>query len=595
MDIIKLDDATFNKRGMLAGINAEQVRLNGASVDGDLNLRALKAGQLVSIDSLTVADDLIFSVATIDGALTGEDVDVGGSLNLTSANISRSLMFENMTVERAIEAAGLEANQIHIEGLTVGDFELRTLRTHGFCLVEDVEITGDLTLFKSRFESGFQSENVTVGGKLTASQMQVQGEFLFVNGSIGEAATFRSTIFERGGSFLETTFRSETTFQDTTFSRGTSFKQSTFIGPSSFVGAEFAESVDFSDATFNSTPDFGNAMISDGQFIRTKTGGTGVIDLSGATLADGAVTVPSGEDIIYDLRNATVGDVELGVDGEEEASPLLEHFRFLNTTFEGFDFGPYKDELSATDWQIHTTVEGVSPVDNESMLAALADMDAAEHDSESLQSMATWEVEESELAAIKEAISYDDPIKLQAECGERLADEIESIEASDAVAASPGQLENTYLGAKNGANSIGDNTAAAEFFRKEMQYRRMKYAHLIRSGGYSKSSLRLAVKWVGNALLNVSCGHGERPSRTVYLSVLTILAFTGVYALLGIELPYDGIVGYLTFSLESFVALVLGQPQTTNSITTFAVALESFLGGFIIALFVFTLTRSINR
>jgi len=595
MDILKLDDATFNKRGMLAGIDADQVRLNGASVDGDLNLRALNSGQLVSIDGLTVANDLIFSVATIDGALTGEDVEVGGSLNLTNANISRSLMFENVTVKRTIEAAGMEANQIHIKKLAVDDFELRTLRAHGFCLVQDADITGDFTLFNSRFENGFQSENVTVGGKLKASQMQVQGEFLFVNGSIGEAATFRSTIFERGGSFLETTFRSKTTFQDTTFSRGTSFSDVNFIGLSSFIGAEFAESVDFSDATFDSTPNFSDAVISDGQFIRVNTNGAGIIDLSGATFADGTVTVPSGEDIVYDLRNTTVGDVELGINNDEEARPLFEHFRFLNTTFDGFDFGPYKDELSATDWQIHTTIKGVNPVDKESMLATLAGMDADEHNSESLQSMATWELNKSELVAIEEAISYDDPVKLQTECGERLADEIESIEPPGAVAASPGQLENTYLRAKNGANNIGDNTAAAEFFRKEMHYRRMKYGHLIRSGGYSKSSLRLAVKWVGNALLNVSCGHGERPSRTVYLSVVTILVFTGLYAFLGIELPYEGMAGYLTFSLESFVALVLGQPQTTNSITTFAVALESFLGGFIIALFVFTLTRSINR
>jgi len=52
---------------------------------------------------------------------------------------------------------------------------------------------------------------------------------------------------------------------------------------------------------------------------------------------------------------------------------------------------------------------------------------------------------------------------------------------------------------------------------------------------------------------------------------------------------------HLTFSVQSFVSLVLGGPTVENAFVSFIGATEGFLGGFMIALFVFTLTRSIAR
>jgi hypothetical protein len=160
---------------------------------------------------------------------------------------------------------------------------------------------------------------------------------------------------------------------------------------------------------------------------------------------------------------------------------------------------------------------------------------------------------------------------------------------------SPTRLENLYLRAKNGANEIGETRASAEFFIYEMIYRRKNHRHLALTGSGVRERLRGVSKWASNAALQFSCGYGERPFRPVVFSVVLIAAFASVYALLDAPVVYSGFVGYLTFSVEGFVSLVLGLPNVTGPVVGFVVAVEGFLGGFVIALFVFTLTRSISR
>jgi uncharacterized protein YjbI with pentapeptide repeats len=159
----------------------------------------------------------------------------------------------------------------------------------------------------------------------------------------------------------------------------------------------------------------------------------------------------------------------------------------------------------------------------------------------------------------------------------------------------PTTLENLYLRAKNGANEIGETRASAEFFISEMIYRRQNHRQLALDGTGLRNRLRAGSRWASSAALQFSCGYGERPFRPVVFSLLLIVAFAGVYALADAPVVYPGLVGYFTFSVEGFVSLVLGLPDVTNPVLGFLVAVEGFLGGFIIALFVFTLTRSVSR
>jgi hypothetical protein len=159
----------------------------------------------------------------------------------------------------------------------------------------------------------------------------------------------------------------------------------------------------------------------------------------------------------------------------------------------------------------------------------------------------------------------------------------------------PSVREITYVRAKNGAERVGDNRAAAEFFFREMVARRGSHR---REFGQSsgRARLRHAGRYVGNLVIGVSCGYGERPLWTVLSSAGIVAVFTLIYAAADVPLSIgQSPLSYLTFSVQSFVSLVLGGPTVESTFVSFIGAVEGFLGGFMIALFVFALTRSIAR
>lgn len=159
----------------------------------------------------------------------------------------------------------------------------------------------------------------------------------------------------------------------------------------------------------------------------------------------------------------------------------------------------------------------------------------------------------------------------------------------------PSVREIIYVRAKNGAKQVGDNRAVSEFFFHEMAARRGSHRReFAQSDGLTR--FRHAGRYAGNVAMGLSCGYGERPLWTVLSSVGIIAVFTLIYAAASVPLSIgQSILSYLTFSVQSFVSLVLGGPTVENTFVSFIGAAEGFLGGFMIALFVFALTRSIAR
>jgi uncharacterized protein YjbI with pentapeptide repeats len=161
--------------------------------------------------------------------------------------------------------------------------------------------------------------------------------------------------------------------------------------------------------------------------------------------------------------------------------------------------------------------------------------------------------------------------------------------------ASARQLENLYLRAKNGAAAVGESRAASQFYRWEMRFRCVGHWNELRDTSSSTGRLVAAGRLLSNTALRATCGYGEAPTRPVVFSAALVFLFACVYFVIDAPLPYDSFVGYLTFSTEAFVSLVLGQPETVGLLLSSVVAVEGFVGGFMIALFVFTLTRSVDR
>lgn len=388
-------------------------------------------------------------------------------------------------------------------------------------------------LFETRpifTETTFASEVYLTKARFQASARFIEAEF--AQGVWGYKTRFAEAQFhlaEFGGpvDFSQVRFESAR-FRQARFDEQVEFQKASFEH-ATFSGARFDTSVYFDEATVPADVNMQKAHVGDLISVENLqlSGETCRIDLSESYIPSGRLFLSSSGTTVYDLTDATVGDVLLA-DGTPPDG-VFDHFRLLHTTFDGFDFGLYRDALHEANWQLHDVVESA---DNQ---------------------------------------SDDEP--------------------------SPGELENTYLKAKNGANAIGDTKAAAEFFRKEMLYRREQYLPTALDRSETALTRVSALgRWVANTVLNVTAGYGERPSRVVGVSVGMILLFGGLFAAVQPDAPYGTPVGYLILSLESFITLVLGGAEDiANPWIRLLAEIEGFVGAFLVALFVFTLTRSIHR
>lgn len=337
----------------------------------------------------------------------------------------------------------------------------------------------------------------------------------------GDTAFFGVTFADRVD-FIQSQFK-VVNFRESTFESRARFKEAR-LGHAEFHAGTFEDGAEFEAAIFPGSVGFRyTSFDAPVRFRKPRTSAeTCRIDLRGSDISGGTFGQASKGTVVYDLQGATVGDLEPGDHRED----WFDRLHILNTTFDGFDFGSYHDQLVAANWRLHDHTP-----------------------------------------------------------------EIESREAP-----TNGQLENTYLKAKNGANEIDDTQAAAEFFRKEMLYRRYQYAKQLRAERSLWNRTAAAWQWTANAMLDVTSGYGERPSRVIAFSTAVIVIFTGLFAIAWPVGPYGGGVGYLLLSLESFITLVLGGGVAVEDpLVRLLAQVEGFIGAFLIALFVFTLTRSIHR
>lgn len=312
------------------------------------------------------------------------------------------------------------------------------------------------------------------------------------------------------------------------------------------------------------------------------------VSLTDAELDGGLLLQPADEGLIYDFTGATVGDVELR--GEEG---LLELVRFLRTEFDGFRFERLPDvNFDEVRGEIHSyeeSVEAEVALSRERQAAAL-ELHPAFGDADPLG--ASGKRNEIDFGFLRQrGIETSTRERADELAAERVPETLDSPSLSS--------LEATYLNAKNGASAVGDSLTAGRFFETERRFRRKRHWQAAVSADDPGTTLYRGSQWLRNGVFAATAGYGERPLRVVLSSVGVVTFFSGVYLLLGGDLAGvddPGALDYLLFSFQSFITFIVGPPAATEDVSMrLASSLEGFLGAFLVALFVFALTRQVHR
>jgi len=106
--------------------------------------------------------------------------------------------------------------------------------------------------------------------------------------------------------------------------------------------------------------------------------------------------------------------------------------------------------------------------------------------------------------------------------------------------------------------------------------------------------MKAAFDWVSNLTMDVTTGYGERPRNVVVSSLATVGVFAGIYWSFDALGTDASDLEYVLFSFQGFIQFIGTSPRD-NVLVRLATAIEGFVDAFLIALFMFTLTRSINR
>lgn len=413
-----------------------------------------------------------------------------------------------------------------------GDFDFMRAEFHSEADFKFCSFLGDVRFNSAQFDAAAMFNYSRFEGRSDFMAATFTGKADFSKSRFDEVAYLNGT-YDTAGIFNYTDFGDDVVLYRTTFDGKAEFLATSFGGEFDGGYATFNGEARFKEVTFGDATSFSNATFSDAiQF--TDISVDSPIDLIDSYLAAGDIVLPANINApVFDFSHATLGDVSFDAP-PDIADSLFEYLIFDRTKFEEFNFNEHQEYLKPS-WRLHTTA-GSTPATK---------LEQHPHDRESLNA-----------------------------------------------------LEATYNRAKIGAKDVGHNKAASEFFFKEMSTRRRQYLHRFWTASTLREKGVLLTRWLSNGTIGLITGYGERPSYVIATSMLVIPVFSALYWALPSNPPTSGQWGldYLIFSIQSFVTLILGSAPTDSSAAfQFLSAVEAFIGAFLIALLVFTLTRSIHR
>ncbi|MFB6093073.1 MAG: pentapeptide repeat-containing protein [Haloquadratum sp.] len=505
--------------------------------------------------------------ASFEAAIFGrradfEAADFGDDATFTEVRFRHDASFAGATFDGEAAFPGAEfqggahtVEDADFEAVTFGstaNFEQAEFRSASFM---SVVAEGPVLFKETRFGDEADFENATF-----------HSDAVFSRSAFDARTRFASCRFEGEAHFDELQFRKDTTFADAAFQERATFRAAEFEGSANMHN---------DDASFKSATFAGEATFDKASFLYANFAGTTIGEscrLSNVVF-ERSVTLrptPAGDEALVDLAGAVV---ESGTLGQPEEGNVF---------------------YDLTDAEIHEV-----SLDDEN----------CEHDLFDHFRFCNTDFIDFDFTAHKAGLARNNWVIHRFEASEDLLD-------GERGAYLPSTLEFTYLKAKNCASDFGDRKAAAEFFIKEMYYRRKKNwrAAFTREEDVTPTNRAKALgKWFGNYVLHQTCGYGERLWRVVYVSAVAVVFWAILYTTtsrgttgggpgpekldgLAELATTDGLIVFvknLYFSLITFTTVGFGGIRPVGTTARMLAGLEAFFGALLVALVVFVLGRRV--
>ncbi len=486
------------------------------------------------------------------------------TLDLRHASFEGKLLLEDATVTNDITFHGSEFQQVWMNGVKFEDeANWYGCEFNGTVKADSATFGGKILFARSRFQYGVRLRNSPTFEAKAIFSGAFFDSYLDITGGYFESLAYFRDVNIHKANFNNTTFSESARFGDAVFEEKAKFTEAVFQGQTYFGkkdrdeerdAASFECQANFSGVTVNSTMGFVDTefrrqeevvdQISSADVLFDRLTCTGILEFDPVVSDEQILRVDFTEARICEgkLGQPTDGtalyDFQRAKIGDIESTSdthdksALDAVRFIECDFDGFDFSQYRPALEP-DYQIHTFSEIASVPEND---------------------------------------------------------------------LSPVVKETTFQKAKTGADNIGDNRAASEFFIREMRARKSRLAEQLGQQETRREWIEQRLRYETNRFFGATANYGESASRVFVTSIAIILGYSGVYGVLYTVLggkPYSSappVIEYFLLSLVSFTGLVHGGGATVdNWFIRLVTATEAFAGAFLIALFLFALTRSIYR
>ncbi|MFB6070046.1 MAG: pentapeptide repeat-containing protein [Halanaeroarchaeum sp.] len=696
-DDVSFADAAFRDEAVFAGaefhgganVRERDLDFSGVTVSGSASFEHAQF-RLGAFTDATFEDAVSFEKARFDGDAVFEDVTVEGEANFAEIRCHRDTTVSGATFREAANFQGAEfhggANVVDTdfdaEDATFDDDVRFDRAEFGFAVLEGIDAGGDVSVREATFTDRALLSGITVAGATDFVEATFEQRTDFAEGVFEGRATFDQAEFHSNVSFEEVTFGAEASFEGTAMQGSATvlqddadFRRASFQDDVSFEKAEFRYG-NFSRADFAGDATFRHAFFDiGGAFEAAQVGGAfsaadarfegdvtfDRIEVRGP--ADFEETEFAGESNVHG-RGATFDDAAF------HDAVSFERAEFQTAAFEETAFA---DPVAFTDAVVRESlVSEIRPLGDQLVVdmggtaleggriaqppdgATYYDLtgatvgqiefaqENAEHEVFDYFRLSDTTFEGFDFSAHMDELSRNDWII------HRFGLDDEALPGDVPPVDDPGLLETTYLKAKNSADAFGHRKAAAEFFIKELTYRRKKNwsifrgaaegtadgpadagtsraAHAddptgrenptqTRSVGAVRERAGALGRWFGNYLLYQTSGYGERLWRVIYISAVVVVTWAFLFTTLsrgtrgpagvttaglsglGELLSTEGVVVFgknLYFSLVTFTTLGYGDIQPIGAVARLLASIESFIGALLVALVVFVLGRRV--